>query len=208
MDKIWQNIRELLDAIYFHVIAPFFGISSRGLEFLILKPLNFLGFPPFLQVAVIGLMVGSVSVYTKRLLRVEEKEEAFRKAFAAKKAEQENFKLLDDWKAKKLLYETSDQELDEMYNTYISQRFAWFGMVYLLPIFLSLYWLDNEFSAERLIDLHGSPFVMPLPDNPLGLPGLSVPLVFLIFYLFPVLLFKRLFRRHTPSHSRESTSLS
>ncbi len=204
MDKLWQIIQNLLDAIYYHVVAPVFGISAKGLDILILKPLYLLGVPPFLQIALIALLTGLLSVFLKRLLHVDEKEKAFRKAFAAKKAEQENFKLIEDWKAKKLLYETSDSELDEMYNTYISQRFAWFGIVYMLPIFLCLYWLDTRFSADMLIDLHGSPYVLPLPENPLGLPGLSTPLVFFVFYIFAIFSFGRLMPRFRGFFRRQS----
>ncbi len=204
VDRLWQMVQTLLDAIYYHVVGPLFGISAKGLEFFILKPLQLLGLPPFIQVAVIALLTGILSVFIKKALRVDEKEQAFIREFEKKKAEQENFKLLEDWKSRKLLYETSDGELDEMYNTYLSRRFAWFGMVYLLPVFLCLYWLDSNFSAEMLIDLHGSPYLLPLPPNFLGIPGLSTPLVFFVFYLFSIFFFGKLMPRLSRVFSRRS----
>ncbi len=182
MPSLSAPITDLLNWIWLHILTPVALAIGKGLEVIILRPLSEAGFNPFEQVLIVGILVGLLSMLIKKLLKTQEKEEAFRRLFAKKKRLEENIKHLDDWKIKKVLYETSDEEIDEEYNKFISVKFAHFGLTYLLPIFLTLYWLSCIFTPEKLIEKTGSIFLLTLPDNPLHLHGLSVPLTFFIGY--------------------------
>ncbi len=191
MPSLSAPITDLLNWIWLHILTPVALAIGKGLEVIILRPLSEAGFNPFEQVLVVGILVGLLSMGIKKLLRTQEKEEAFRKLFVKKKKIEEGIRQIDDWKIKKLLYETSDEEIDEEYNKFISVKFAHFGLTYLLPIFLTLYWLSCIFTPEKLIEINGSIFLLKLPNNPLHLHGLSTPLTFFIGYI-GVFLIKRI----------------
>lgn len=187
LQAIFDYIVHLFDLLFVRVVQPFFVFLGQGLEFLIIAPLSFLSVPVSLQVGVVAVLTGLLSMLLRVLLNVEKKEFAFKHAFTKKREEQQNIKMLSDWKTRDFLYRTSDKEIDEKYNTYLAQRFARHGIVYLLPVFFALFWLENLFSPETLTLLHGYPFLIPLPDNSYGIDGLSVPFVFLLSYV-PTLL--------------------
>ncbi len=182
MPSLSAPITDLLNWIWLHILTPVALAVGKGLEVIILRPLSEAGLSPFGQVLVVGMLVGLLSMIIKRLLKTQEKEEAFRKLFEKKKEVEEGIRQIDDWKIKKVLYETSDEDIDEEYNKFISIKFAHFGLTYLLPIFLTLYWLSCVFSPEKLTEITGSIFLLKLPQNPIHLPGLSVPLTFFIGY--------------------------
>lgn len=177
----------ILDRFFEFWIVPMFAFFSRGLESVFLKPLDFLQVPVAFQVMVVGLLTALLSLLLRRWLRVEEKEQNFTKAFSAKKDSQKNFRLLPDWKAREVFFRASDNELDEDFNTYLAQRFARHGMVYLLPIFFVLFWLDNVLPKEELIRRIGGPYTIMLPKNSYGVEGLPVPFVFLAAYVLSLL---------------------
>jgi hypothetical protein len=55
--------------------------------------------------------------------------------------------------------------------------------VYMIPLFLSLHWLNTVFSAEMLINRLGSPFLIDLTDKGWAIQGLNITAVFLITYI-------------------------
>jgi len=183
MPSLSAPITDLLNWIWLHFLTPVAMAIGKGLEVVILGPLSKANLGPFGQVLIVGMLVGLLSMLIKRLLRTQEKEEAFRQLFEKKKEIEEGIKQIEDWKIKKVLYETSDEEIDEEYNKFLSIKFAHFGITYLLPIFLSLYWLSSVFTPERLIEETGSIFLLKLPNNPLHLSGLSMPLTFFMGYI-------------------------
>ncbi len=180
---IIDMITALLGWLFTGLVSPFFSLLGRGLELLLLRPMDLTGLPVAGQVAVVGMLAGLLSLFLRRLLRVGEHEDTFIAAFAAKKERQKDFALLDDWKTRDLFFRVSDRDLDEDFNTYLAHRFALHGIVYLLPIFFTLFWLDTVFSSKVLISRVGVAAVMPLPANSYGLTGVPVALVFFIFYL-------------------------
>ncbi len=202
IDIIWSNVKHGLDILFVRVIAPIFSAIGTLLYLILLKPLELLQLPIFLQVLIIGGLTGILSIYIKKMLRVTEKEQAFFEKFEKMKAVQKNFDLMEDWKARKVLYEASDKEIDEEYNTFIAQKFSHFGMVYLLPIFLTLFWLDTVYPASRLEALNGLPYTIIFPSQPFGLPGLSVPVTFFIGYIFVHLAWSRINKKRNKNRQK------
>jgi len=141
LDFLYNAFLDIVDWIYGALIAPLFAFMSKALEQILLYPMDTVGIPIGVQIVIIGTLAAILSQMLRKALRVDKKEEAFRKMFMEKKAEQEHFKMISDWKKRQLLYETSDKELDELFNTYLAQRFSRYGLIYLLPIFLTLFWL-------------------------------------------------------------------
>ncbi len=186
IDKAY--LLKVLDIIWNNGIYPAGKWIGDLLEMLILYPMNLIGLPLFIQIGIIGMMAGCASIVIRRLLGVEEREMDFLREIEKKKAGQKTMSSISDWKIRKTFQEASDKDIDEVYNTYISKKFVWFGCMHLLPIFLSLYWLDTR------PYLAGKRFVVEFPGHPFGIPGISIPLVFLSFYLAVVSLsnaFKR-----------------
>lgn len=182
-----MHIMDLTNAVlgwlFTSLVSPFFSLLGRGLELLLLRPLDLIGLPVVVQVAVVGMLAGLLSLFLRRQLRVGEREDTFIAAFTAKKERQQDFALLNDWKTRDLFFRVSDRDLDEDFNTYLAHRFALHGMVYLLPILFTLFWLDTVFSPDELISRVGVAAAMPLPPNSYGMTGVPVALVFFIFYL-------------------------
>ncbi len=208
MTHIATSIVYLLNWIWVHILTPVASATGKGLEIMILKPLSGAGLDPFWQVLIVGVLTAFISIFIAKLLRTEAKEERFRKIFLEKKAIQENFKNVEDWKMKKVLYETSDSDLDEEYNNFVAQKFAHFGATYLLPIFLILFWLNLNFPVEKLMEITGSNFLLLLPKNPIHLKGLSVPVTFFIGYLPTITLGKRLIKRLASKTSRINVEIN
>ncbi|WP_457574863.1 hypothetical protein [Desulfolithobacter sp.] len=178
----------LLDWLYYGVIAPFFLLLSRILTLIFLKPLQLLGFPVWLQVAFIAVLTAALAFRIRRWLRVEEKVREFNERFAEKRKAQQDLQLISDWKSRDALYRATDEELNHEYNTFLAYHYARYVLVYLLPLFLILAWLNNYFSAPWLIDRFGKPFVVPLPDNRFGAQGLSVTFIFLLVYVVSLII--------------------
>jgi len=56
--------------------------------------------------------------------------------------------------------------------------------VYLLPVFLTLAWLNTVFTTSVLVARNGIPYVVSVPENRFGVQGLSVTAIFLLAYIF------------------------
>ncbi len=183
MDYVLTWITDIFDWILAFIVVPVFSTSSHVLELVILKPMDAAGFPFWLEIVIIASLTALLSLFIRKLLRIDEKEAAFQEAFLTRKQAQELIKDVDDWKKQAVLYDASDKQLDEEFNTYLAQRFSRYGLTYLMPVFLVLFWLDNVRPAWLLEAQTGSPFAINLPPNSLGIPGISVPLLFLAVYL-------------------------
>lgn len=192
MEQLFKTILRMLDFLYFEVISPAFVFVAKGLDMLLIQPLQFLHVPPVLQVMFIAMLSGMLSIAIRRLLRVEQKEAAFKATFTEKKAAQENLRLISDWKSRETYAKTIDNDIDCDFNSYLAERFARHGMVYLLPIFLSLFWLENVLESSGVLYL--------LPENRLGVEGIYPQFVFLLTYCLVLVTFFRLrkLKRKTP----------
>ena len=195
MDSLLAPLSALFDGIFFTIITPLFTLLGTGLELLLLTPMRMLGLPPVAQVCLVALLTGSLSLGLRRLLKVEEKEQAFRKLFLAKKAQQEDLHLISDWKSREKFAKAIDDDIDEDFNTYLAGRFARYGLVYLLPMFLVLFWLE-QFAG------YASP--LSLPMEPFGLATMPVLPVFLVAYILTLFGWFRLQKRGKRQPGRAS----
>jgi len=184
MEGLWQAISALLDNLFFGVISPVFVLLSRGLELLLLRPLQLLQVPSALQVFWLGIVAAALSLALRRLMRAEEKDAAFRAAFLAKKAQQDDLHLISDWKSREKFAKAIDDDIDEDFNSYLAGRFARYGIIYLLPIFLTLYWLSRVISD--------GPFLIVFPGEPYGIRGLSLNFIFLFSYCLSLFIYFKL----------------
>lgn len=167
----------ILDWLWLGLVVPAAATVGDLVARVTLGPMNALCVPPVIQVAVIGALTALLSMGIKRLLHIDEKEVEFLGEIEARKEARDLLRDVSDWKVKEVLQNATDSDIDEVYNTYISHKFAWFGISYLLPIFLTLFWLDTR------VEFAGVRFVLEFPQRPFGIPGLSVPMTFFIGYL-------------------------
>ncbi len=182
MFTILEKITGGLDWLFAALVFPVFVGIAQGLDVLVLRPLSFLNVPIVLQTIIIAALTGCLSLAIRSLVKVEREEGLFREMFKDKRSKQQNIELISDWKTRDTFYRTTDSDIDDDFNTYLAQRFARHTAAYLLPIFLVLYWLETALPKEKLVQLVGGPYALPLPANGYGIEGLSVPFIFLVAY--------------------------
>jgi len=192
MEHLLQTISTLLDLLYSEAVGPFFTLIDRSLDVLIIRPLQILQMPPVLQVMVIAVLTGMFSVAMRRCMGSEEKDAVFREKFVLRKQSQNDLKVISDWKSRETFAKVIDDEIDRDFNTYLSERFARHGLVYLLPIFLCLFWLEHAIKPSGIL--------IALPQNRFGIQGIYMPFVFLLTYCTFILIFFLLRRKkHRPA---------
>ncbi len=192
MDFIPGFVMDFLDWLMLGVLTPLFSGASHLLQFVIIHPLETVGAPLWLQVTLVALITAAISIFIRKLLRVDEKEAAFQKAFLERKQAQELIGKIDDWKKQAVLYDASDNELDEKFNEYLAQRFARYGLTYLMPVFFALFWLDHIPSVVKLKEETGAVFIIAFPGSVKGVSGISLPLLFMTVYLLAIFIYFRL----------------
>lgn len=181
MENVLKPIYALMDTLYFGVISPVFSFISEGLEVILLEPLRMLQLPVALQVVWVAIFAAALSIYVRKLVKVEEKEAAFKKQFTAKRAKHEDLNLISDWKSREKFAKAIDDDIDEDFNTYLAGRFSRYGMAYLLPIFMTLFWLDGIITDT---------FIIALPEST-GYQGISTQIVFLFAYCTTLFIYFR-----------------
>ena len=191
MEQVLKTISNVLDVLYFEIISPAFVFVAHGLDILLIQPMQFLHFPPVLQVMFIALLSAMLSMAIRHLLHVEEKEAVFKANFTKKKDAQDDLKLISDWKSRETFAKTIDDDIDQDFNSYLAERFARHGLVYLLPIFLSLFWLENA--------LESSGILFSLPENSFGVQGIYPQFIFLLTYCLGLFMFFRLRKKKRTS---------
>ena len=189
MDDILREINRIADIIFGSIIMPVFSAFSTILCMVITDPMTRAGIPVALQITTVAAVISAVSIILRQLTGMERHEKAFHQEFRTHISCQKDMAKLSDWKIKKLMFEASDNELDETFNEYIAAKYVRYTTVYLLPIILGEIWLNHVFDDSRLIEINGAAWVLPLPYNSFGLEGLSVSAMFLIAYLFFLFLF-------------------
>ena len=177
----------LLDMLYANVIAPFFVLLAHLMTSLFIAPMTAMGLPIALQVPLLAMATALFSLWLRRKMRVAEKLAAFNEAFAAKRARQQDLQLVADKYIRSAMYEASDDDLNDDYNTFLAHHYGRYVLIYLLPIFLVMAWLNQIFTAEMLCQTLGHPFVLALPAHFNGVQGLSVTAIFLFCYLLTLI---------------------
>ena len=94
MDTFIQKLTLMLDWLFEALISPCFTFISRGLEFLILKPLEALQVPILYQVILVAMIAALLSRFLRRFLKVEEKELLFQENFGFALLPQEELRLV------------------------------------------------------------------------------------------------------------------
>ena len=171
-----------MDGLYYGAIVPFFRGVGWVLHAVFIRPLAWLHTPIWLHVILLGLLTASFSLWMRHLLNVDEKVARFNAMFAEKRRRQQNLQYIPDKYSREALYRVTDDELNHDFNTYLANHYARYVTVYLLPLFLTLAWLNSVFSAAFLRSAIGTPYVLPLPANSFGFHGLTVTAVFLLTY--------------------------
>ncbi len=188
-------LNSFLNGLYYGLIAPFFRFCANTLTLLFIRPMTLLHLPAWFQVGVIAVLLAMFAFWMRALLRVDERIEEFNRQFAEKRKQQQELRHIPDKYSRDALYRTTDEELNEEYNTFIAYHYARYVMIYMLPLFLVLAWLNSVFSEPWLQARHGRPFLVPLPENSLGVGGLSVTFVFLLCYILTLIVGFQIRRR-------------
>lgn len=182
MVAIIQTISDTLDELYVWVVSPFFNLLGQLLDLLLLRPMQYFHFPLYLQVCLIAAFTAGLSLLIRKLTKIEEKENRYRREFLEQRKQHDDLHFITDWKSREKIARSIDDEIDEGFNTYLAHRFSRMGFTYLIPVFLSLFWLDVVFKHN---------FVADLPDNHYGIAGVSTQLVFLVSYCTVLIVYFR-----------------
>ncbi|HHB76268.1 MAG TPA: hypothetical protein ENK84_06970 [Desulfobulbus sp.] len=195
-----EMLNRLLDWLYFDVITPLFRVVGWVLSLVFIRPLAWLHTPIWLHVAVLGTITAVFSLQMRHLLGVDEKVARFNAMFAEKRRRQQNLQFIPDKYSREALYRVTDDELNHDFNTYLANHYARYVTVYLLPVFLTLAWLNTVFSDSFLRHAVGIPYVIGVPINRFGIQGLTVTAVFLLSYIVSLMagffLKRKLRRKH------------
>ncbi len=185
--SIRETFLKFLDLIFYELISPFFHFIWQALDFVILGPLRFVNAPPVVQIALVAMFTAIFCFFLRYLFQVEKKERTFQKTFLKQKAQRDELHHINDWKMREQLAKTMDNEIDEKFNIYLADRFVRYGLVYLLPMFLTLFWVETSIGTQAVL------FLPKIFESPISLPS---PVIFLASYLITfVVLFKKRSRR-------------
>lgn len=186
IDQLLKPFESILDWLFETLLSPLVLAIGHGLEMIFLKPMDLLHIPIAVQLIVIASITAKLSMILRRKCKVDEKEELFRKKFSELKMGQQPIDSLDDWKARDVLYRSSDNMIDDEFNIYLAQRFSRQMQVYLLPIFVVLFWLESVLPAKA-ITLWGNGIN--------GVQSIPVSLFFLTAYVAALITFNVIHKR-------------
>lgn len=163
--------------------------------------MSLLSIPYSIQVVIIAVCTVSFAFCLRKWLDVEVKSRIFREKFIAQKAERDNIKIISEKRSRDAMFTAADQSIDEDFNTYLAQHYFRYVLIYLLPVFLVMAWLNSSFDERVLQVVSGQPYLFLLPSQPMGMHGVSVTLLFLLSYVISLIvgfqIKKRLFSKGT-----------
>ncbi len=195
-----QLFNSILDSLFYGVIEPLFFFIRDGFDLVFLKTLSFLQISPAGQVVILAFLTAVLAFALRKWLHVEEKNKKFRKDFIREKKRRDTIGIVKEKKIRDAMYESADQSIDENFNTYLAQHYFQYVLVYLLPLFLVLAWLNSSFDKNVLPTAEGKTYLFLLASKPLGMQGVSVTLLFLLSYILFLILGFQLKRRIAASH--------
>ncbi len=178
-----QMLNSILDSLFYGFIQPSLQFVLNIFDLVFLDTLSFLSIPYSIQVVLIAIGTVCFAFFLRRWLDVEAKEKIFRKKFVAQKTERDNIAIIPDKKNRDAMFTSADQSIDEDFNTYLAQHYFRYVLIYLLPLFLVMAWLNNSLDEHVLPVASGQPYLCLLPSQPLGMQGVSVTLLFLLTYI-------------------------
>ncbi len=201
-------LNRILDILFYDCIEPLFQLLGRLLELIFIMPLAWLHVPITLHVILLAILVSFFSFWLRRRLNVEEKSERFKAIFHEKRRRQQDLQVISDKYSREALYKITDEDLNSDFNTYLAYHYARYMTVYMLPLFMIMGWLNSVFSEEMLLERFGSRFVIVLPENILGIPGLSVTLIYLLAYVVCLIIGFQILRRRKRKEADEKSAQS
>ena len=182
-----QRVNNILDFIYYGMLQPLFLGIRTLLDFVFLDSLSALSISHSGQVVVVAICTALFAFLLRSWLKVETREKIFRKKFTAQKAERDTIGIIPDPKSRDALYTSADQSIDEDFNTYLAQHYFRYVLIYLLPLFLVMAWLNSSLDERVLPVASSQPYLFLLPSHPLGMQGVSVTMLFLLSYIFSLI---------------------
>lgn len=190
-----QLINTILDSLYYGIIQPVFLGMGAVLDRIFLETLSFLNVSYAGQVAIVAICTVLFAFGLRSLLKVESKEKIFQKRFLAQKAERDTIGIVSEYKKRDALYTSVDQSIDEEFNTYLAQHYFRYVLIYLLPLFLVMAWLNSSLDEHVLPSISGQVYLFFLPSQPLGMQGVSVTLLFLLVYVISLIVGFQIMKR-------------
>ncbi|AGF77199.1 hypothetical protein UWK_00618 [Desulfocapsa sulfexigens DSM 10523] len=178
-----QVVNTILDFIYYGMLQPLFLGVRDVFDFFFLDSLSALSLPPSGQVVIVAICTVGFAFCLRRWLKVEVREKAFREKFTVQKAERDTIAIIPDPRSRDALYTSADQSIDEDFNTYLAQHYFRYVLIYLLPLFLVMAWLNSSLDEHVLPVVSGQAYLFLLPSKPFGMEGVSVTLLFLLSYI-------------------------
>jgi hypothetical protein len=149
MMNFLHEINRVLDQLIFSLIKPIFVMAGRALDAAILTPLDLLHVPQPIQIMVVASLTGLLSMLIRGQVGLEKHERLFRHSFAVRQKDQKHsMEAVSDDRAREIIQQVGDNDLDALYNNYLAKRFAENGMVYMLPVLMALLWMDKAFPAS------------------------------------------------------------
>ena len=194
-----EILNNLLDGLYYGMLQPLFLGIRDLLDLIFLDSLSALSISCSGQVIVVAICTVCLAFFMRKILRVEAREKVFRKKFEAQKAKRNTIGVIPDLRQRDALYTSADQSIDEDFNTYLAQHYFRYVLIYLLPLFLVMGWLNSSLDERILPVASGQPYLFLLPSQPMGMYGVSVTLLFLASYIVSLIvgfqIKRRLFRK-------------
>ncbi|HIP39535.1 MAG TPA: hypothetical protein EYG88_09175 [Desulfocapsa sulfexigens] len=178
-----QTLNTLLDTVFYNIISPAIIVIRNLLDLIFLTTLSSLHIPLSGQVLIVSICTVLFAFFLRRLLKVDEKNRKFKKQFMAQKEKRDTIKIVEDEKARDAMLQSADQSIDEDFNTYLAQHYFRYVLVYMLPVFLVMAWLNSSLDKTVLPMAEGQTYLFLLPSKPLGMHGVSVTLLFLSSYV-------------------------
>jgi len=178
-----QTLNSILDTVFYNIISPLIIFIRNLLDLAILGTLSSLHILPSGQIVIVAVLTVVFAFFLRWILKVDEKNTKFRKQFLAQKEIRDSLKIVADRKARDAMLQSADQSIDEHFNTYLAQHYFRYVLVYMLPVFLVMAWLNSSFNNTVLPMADGQTYLFLLPSKPLGMHGVSVTLLFLSSYV-------------------------
>lgn len=182
-----QTYYDILDFIFYRAVYPLFLFIRSVFDGVFFGTMNFLSIPYSFQVVIIAILTVCFAFGLRKWLDVEAKELVFRKKFVAQKAERDNIAIVAEKKQRDAMYNSADQSIDEDFNVYLAQHYFRYVLIYLLPLFLVMAWLNNRLDEQVLTTISGHSYLYLTPSHPFGMEGISVTLLYLLSYVISLI---------------------
>lgn len=178
-----QTLNSILDTVFYNLISPVILFVRNLLDLIFLGTMSAFHISLSGQVIIVSASTVLFAFFLRWFLKVEEKNRKFNDKFKALKEKRDTIKVIDDEKVREAMLESADQSIDEDFNTYLAQHYFRYVLVYMLPVFLVMAWLNSSLDKTVLPVVEGQTYLFTLPSKPLGMNGVSVTLLFLSTYV-------------------------